>query len=360
MLSKYLLQTTLETAKRINNIDSAVLEAGGIVSANTFMPEKDILSKATEEFSNLTSDKSCYSDGYLKIYLIESPNGFKRALLIIGEVPDNLCITLLEQIKQFCELYECTDGRDTFVKRLLKRELPNRDISSECAKYGFAPLSKRGIALIYMNGSDLESMYHIFKKIWCTSDDRYICAMEDVLVIIGDTKEENDFYRDVEFFLYATEDEYACSYERTVSGRCSIGTDELILSYEEARAVGKCCKSLGIKKKYISYDEPGVELIISETPERICRLFLERTIDPKVFELLDNELNTTIDCFFANSLNTSETAKQLFVHRNTLIYRLNKISGITGLDIKKFEDAVGFKLAKLIYMRLSESKTLGG
>ena len=67
------------------------------------------------------------------------------------------------------------------------------------------------------------------------------------------------------------------------------------------------------------------------------------------------KLNTTIDCFFENSLNTSETAKQLYVHRNTLIYRLNKISGITGLDIKKFEDAVGFKLAKLIYMRLNKT-----
>ena len=104
MLSKYLLQTTLETAKRINNIDSAVLEAGGIVSANTFIPEKDILSKATEEFSNLTSDKSCYSDGYLKIYLIESPNGFKRALLIIGEVPDNLrIIRMYRRQRYLCE-----------------------------------------------------------------------------------------------------------------------------------------------------------------------------------------------------------------------------------------------------------------
>ena len=64
--------------------------------------------------------------------------------------------------------------------------------------------------------------------------------------------------------------------------------------------------------------------------------------------------------FFENSLNTSETAKQLYVHRNTLIYRLNKISGITGLDIKKFEDAVGFKLAKLIYMRLNKAGHWGG
>ena len=79
-----------------------------------------------------------------------------------------------------------------------------------------------------------------------------------------------------------------------------------------------------------------------------------------MFDLLDDELNTTIDCFFENSLNTSETAKQLYVHRNTLIYRLNKISGITGLDIKKFEDAVGFKLAKLIYMRLNKAGHWGG
>lgn len=355
MLSKYLLQTTLEMAKRVNDIDAAILEDGGVISANTFIPDKDVLSKATEEFSSFTSDMTDYSDGDVKIYHIESPNGFKRALFIKGDVPENLSMTLLEYIKQLCVLYECTDGRDTFAKELLNNTILSQNISAEYEKYGFNPLSKKGIAIIYMDASEIDGMYHIFKKLWCTSEDRYICSIEDSLVIMGDAEEDEAFYRDVEFFLFAIEDEYACSYERVVNGRCSNNAEELRLSYREAKAVGKCCKSLGLKKKYISYDELGVELIISETPKEICRLFLERTIDPKVFDFLDDELNTTIDCFFENSLNTSETAKQLYVHRNTLIYRLNKISGITGLDIKKFEDAVGFKLAKLIYMRLNKT-----
>lgn len=360
MLSKYLLQTTLEMAKRVNDIDAAILEDGGVISANTFIPDKDVLSKATEEFSNFTSDMTDYSDGDVKIYPIESPNGFKRALFIKGDVPENLSMTLLEYIKQLCVLYECTDGRDTFAKELLNNTILSQNISAEYEKYGFNPLSKKGIAIIYMDASEIDGMYHIFKKLWCTSEDRYICSIEDSIVIMGDAEEDEAFYRDVEFFLFAIEDEYACSYERVVNGRCSNNAEELRLSYREAKAVGKCCKSLGLKKKYISYDELGVELIISEIPKEICRLFLERTIDPKVFDLLDDELNTTIDCFFENSLNTSETAKQLYVHRNTLIYRLNKISGITGLDIKKFEDAVGFKLAKLIYMRLNKAGHWGG
>ena len=108
MLSKYLLQTTLEMAKRVNDIDAAILEDGGVISANTFIPDKDVLSKATEEFSSFTSDMTDYSDGDVKIYPIESPNGFKRALFIKGDVPENLSMTLLEYIKQLCVLYECT------------------------------------------------------------------------------------------------------------------------------------------------------------------------------------------------------------------------------------------------------------
>ena len=229
MLSKYLLQTTLEMAKRVNDIDAAILEDGGVISANTFIPDKDVLSKATEEFSSFTSDMTDYSDGDVKIYPIESPNGFKRALFIKGDVPENLSMTLLEYIKQLCVLYECTDGRDTFAKELLNNTILSQNISAEYEKYGFNPLSKKGIAIIYMDASEIDGMYHIFKKLWCTSEDRYICSIEDSFVIMGDAEEDGAFYRDVEFFLFAIEDEYACSYERVVNGRCSNNAEELRL-----------------------------------------------------------------------------------------------------------------------------------
>ena len=108
-----------------------------------------------------------------------------------------------------------------------------------------------------MDASEIDGMYHIFKKLWCTSEDRYICSIEDSFVIMGDAEEDGAFIEMLNSFLFAIEDEYACSYERVVNGRCSNNAEELRLSYREAKAVGKCCKSLGLKKKYISYDELG-------------------------------------------------------------------------------------------------------
>ena len=96
------------------------------------------------------------------------------------------------------------------------------------------------------------------------------------------------------------------------------------------------------------YDKLGLGRLIYQLPITLCELFLREVFEPGTYEALDPVTRETIDKFFENSLNGSETSRQLFVHRNTLVYRLDKVQKITGLDLRNFEDAVLFKLADMV------------
>jgi carbohydrate diacid regulator len=96
------------------------------------------------------------------------------------------------------------------------------------------------------------------------------------------------------------------------------------------------------------YCNLGLGRLIYQLPITLCELFLREVFEPGTYEALDPETLLTIEKFFENSLNGSETSRQLFVHRNTLVYRLDKVEKITGLDLRNFEDAVLFKLAEMV------------
>ena len=129
-------------------------------------------------------------------------------------------------------------------------------------------------------------------------------------------------------------------------------------SYSEARLAIEIGRVFESEKYILSYGELGIGRLIYQLPSKLCELFLDEIFQKEGFESLDEETLLTIDKFFENSLNISETSRQLFVHRNTLVYRLDKIERLTGLDLRKFDDAVVFKVAALVrkYLLANPSK----
>ncbi|HHU52971.1 MAG TPA: hypothetical protein GXZ43_02680 [Clostridiaceae bacterium] len=130
-------------------------------------------------------------------------------------------------------------------------------------------------------------------------------------------------------------------------------------SYREAAlalTVGKIFES---EQKIMRYNKLGLGRLIYQLPPTLCQMFLSEVFEPGTYEQLDPETLLTIDKFFDNSLNGSETSRQLFVHRNTLVYRLDKVEKITGLDLRSFDDAVLFKLASMVRKYLESLKADG-
>lgn len=134
--------------------------------------------------------------------------------------------------------------------------------------------------------------------------------------------------------------------------------NDIARSYSEAQLAIEIGRVFEGEKYILSYEELGIGRLIYQLPCKLCELFLDEIFKKDGLEVLDDETLQTIDKFFENNLNVSETSRQLFVHRNTLVYRLDKIERLTGLDLRKFDDAVVFKVAVLVskYLTSNPSK----
>ena len=146
--------------------------------------------------------------------------------------------------------------------------------------------------------------------------------------------------------------------EAMVKVRSAYGTivgelKDLSRSYKEAKMAMDVGRIFYAGKRVISYNELGIGRLIYQLPPSLCRMFIREIFGSDEPVEFDHEILSTIDNFFENNLNVSETARQLFVHRNTLVYRIEKLQKSTGLDIRTFEDAMTLKIALMVsaYMR---------
>ena len=132
---------------------------------------------------------------------------------------------------------------------------------------------------------------------------------------------------------------------------------DLSRSYREARVALEIRKIFYEDKGIVSYESLGIGRLIYQLPEQLCTMFVEEVLKGHSIDDFDDEMVTTITKFFNNNLNVSETARQLFIHRNTLVYRIDKIQKMTGLDLRIFDDVVVFKVALMVskYLKYLEN-----
>ena len=128
---------------------------------------------------------------------------------------------------------------------------------------------------------------------------------------------------------------------------------ELADRYKEAQVAIEVGKVFDTEKTVINYENLGIGRLIYQLPTTLCEIFLSEVFKKNSIDTLDQETLFTINMFFENSLNVSETSRKLFVHRNTLVYRLEKIKKLTGLDLREFDDAIIFKVALMVKKYLS-------
>ena len=128
---------------------------------------------------------------------------------------------------------------------------------------------------------------------------------------------------------------------------------DLAGAYKEAQVAIEVGKVFETEKNIINYENLGIGRLIYQLPSTLCEMFLHEVFKKGSLESLDQETLMTIQCFFENNLNVSETSRKLFVHRNTLVYRLEKIRKLTGLDLRELEHAITFKVALMVKKYMS-------
>ena len=160
------------------------------------------------------------------------------------------------------------------------------------------------------------------------------------------------------FGIYYTQDEsyYLLDAEEDATVylglKTGVNPDEMIAALNESQQTGK---PFDTEKYVVSYENLGIGRLIYQLPTTLCEMFLQEVFKKNPIDSLDKETLFTINKFFENNLVLSETARKLFVHRNTLVYRLEKIKKLTGLDLREFDDAIVFKVALMVKKYLSNN-----
>jgi len=277
------------------------------------------------------------------------------------EMARTVCIMAAIAINEAGIYFEENHDKRTFVKNIVTENILPGDIYVRAKELRFASDVTRGV-LVVRHGSALDlSAVELLQDAFPDKHHDFVISVSDTDIVIvkemppsGDLKYLQKLAETTEQKLFS---------ELALKAVIGIGTParhlrELADRYKEALISIDVGKVFDADKTIINYESLGIGRLIYQLPTTLCEIFLSEVFKRNPIESLDQETLFTIDKFFENSLNVSETSRKLFVHRNTLVYRLEKIKKITGLDLREFDHAIIFKVALMVkkYLVSQESK----
>lgn len=258
-------------------------------------------------------------------------------------------------IKQY---YDEKYDRSNFIKNVILDNILPGDIFLKARELHFnSEVSRVCLHIKIVSKTDV-SAYDIIQNLFPDkSKDFVINVNETEIALIKEIRPDTD-RRDLEKLASSISDTLSSEfYTHCVIGigTTVTGIKDLARSFKEAKSALEVAKVFDTERTIVSYDNLGVARLIYQLPTTLCEMFLSEVFNRGSIESLDQETLFTIQRFFENNLNVSETSRKLFVHRNTLVYRLEKIKKLTGLDLREFEDAIVFKIALMVKKYLTAS-----
>ena len=247
--------------------------------------------------------------------------------------------------------YEEKHDRATFVKNIITDNILPGDIYIRAKELHFQTELPRVVFLIRQMGRADVSVVELLQGMFPdTQQDFVINVNESDIAVVRQVDAETEA-DELTQFARTIEDRLKSElFVRTTIGIGTISEHlrELADSYKEAQIAIEVGKVFDTEKTIINYENLGLGRLIYQLPTTLCEIFLSEVFKKNSIDSLDQETLFTINMFFENSLNVSETSRKLFVHRNTLVYRLEKIKKLTGLDLREFDDAIIFKVALMV------------
>ena len=260
-------------------------------------------------------------------------------------------------IKQY---YDEKYDRSNFIKNVILDNILPGDIYLKARELHFNSEVSRVCLLIKIVSKTDVSAYDIVQNLFPDKSKDFVININEVeIALVKEIKPDTES-RDLEKLASSISDTLSSEfYTHCVVGigTTVTGIKDLARSLKEAQSALEVAKVFDTDRTIVSYDNLGIARLIYQLPTTLCEMFLKEVFKRGSIESLDQETLFTIQRFFENNLNVSETSRKLFVHRNTLVYRLEKIKKLTGLDLREFEDAIVFKVALMVKKYLNASPT---
>ena len=358
MISNQILQNTIEGLKAIARVELCIMDVDGKeVAATVAMHECE---KPAMEFAQSPADsQEIQGYQYFKIY---DEQQLEYILIAGGSGEDVYMVGKMVafQIQGLLVAYKERFDKDNFIKNLLLDNLLLVDIYSRAKKLHIQTDVSRVVLIVESeNGKDNNAL-ELSRTHFGSNSKDFITAVDENNVIVVKDLSESEAPKEIDKAARALE-AYLLK-EGVKNVHIAYGTvvreiKEVSRSYKEAKMALDVGKIFFDERDVIAYSELGIGRLIYQLPIPLCKMFIKEIFGGKSPDDFDEETLTTIHKFFENSLNVSETSRQLFIHRNTLVYRLDKLQKSTGLDLRVFEDAITFKIALMVvkYMKYMET-----
>ena len=359
MISNQILQTTIEGLKGITRIDFCICDTEGKVLASTFSEAEEYESSILA-FVDSPADSQVIQ-GY-QFFKVLDEHQLEYILLAKGSSDDVYMVGKLVvfQIQNLLVAYKERFDKDNFIKNLLLDNLLLVDIYNRAKKLHIETNVRRVVFIIETKHDKDSNALETVRSLFATKTKDFVTAVDEKNIILVKEVKQGETYEDLEKTANTILD--MLNTEAMTKVHVAFGTivneiKDVSRSYKEAKMALDVGKIFYSNKNVVAYSNLGIGRLIYQLPLPLCRMFIKEIFDGKSPDEFDEETLTTINKFFENSLNVSETSRQLYIHRNTLVYRLAKMQKSTGLDLRVFEDAITFKIALMVvkYMKYMES-----
>lgn len=358
MLTTQVIQACIDDLKNITKVELAVVDNTGTLIASAGS-RKEFPADAIERFAASEAESQTIGeDHYLKV-LHEDEVAY---IVVCKDTSEDLMIARIavSQLGSLMIAYRERIDKNNFFQNLLLDNMLLVDIYNRAKKLHLEISCRRAVILIETQKEKDNGTMEMLKNLFSPQSGDFVTAVDEQNLIVIKQLEENQGYEELEEVSNMILG--MMNTEIMVNGKIAYGTivDELkdvSKSYKEAKMALDVGKIFYAEKDVVAYNTLGIGRLIYQLPINLCKMFIEEIFGDTIPEELDEETLNTIDMFLANSLNVSETARQLYVHRNTLLYRLEKLQKATNLDIRVFDDALTLKIALMVvnYMKYLEN-----
>ena len=357
-MSNSVFQSVIIQLREISDRTFGVIDTEGcVVSCTDMSMLGERWADAALKVGNASENMVTFAQKTFKAIMGNS-NYFEYAVFCTGddELAKSFCQMAYISLNDAKTFYEEKHDRGTFVKNIIMDNILPGDIYIRAKELHFSTDAPRAVFLIRQVGhSDVATVDVLGGMFPDKQQDFVLSVNENDIAVI---KQVSANVTSEELEKIATSMEEVLRNELRIKTIIGIGTvaehlRELADSYKEAQTSIDVGKIFDTEKSVMHYENLGIGRLIYQLPTTLCEIFLREVFKKNSLDSLDQETLFTINKFFENSLNVSETSRKLFVHRNTLVYRLEKIRKLTGLDLRQFDHAIVFRVALMVRQYLN-------
>ena len=360
MISNQILQNTIDGLRQIARIDLCVMDTEGKALASTIMIGNEYESAVLSFVDSPADSQALQGFQFFKVF---DEHQLEYVVMAKGDSDDVYMVGKLAafQLQNLLVAYKERYDKDNFIKSLLMDNLLLVDIYNRAKKLHIETDMRRSVFIIETKHEKDTNALETVRSLFADKSRDFITAVDEKYIILVRELKMNEDYEDLNKTAHVIVDMLnteALSKVHVAYGTIVNEIKDVSRSYKEAKIALDVGKIFYSGRNVVAYNNLGIGRLIYQLPMPLCKMFIKEIFDGKSPDDFDEETITTINKFFENSLNVSETSRQLYIHRNTLVYRLDKLQKSTNLDLRVFEDAITFKIALMVvkYMKYLENQ----